>query len=397
MVDLILNQLDSPPIDALPVEIAERKGRGHPDTICDALAEELSGALSRFYLERFGSVLHHNVDKVLLCAGVARPAFAGGEILEPIDVYICGRATRDLGGVRVPIEELADAACRTWLREHIHGLDPDRHVRLHLLVRPGSPELVELFLRRRAGAPPLANDSAVGVGFAPFSHLERTILAVEQELNSAEVKATSPELGEDVKVLGIRQRGRMDLTIACAVIGRHVETLSDYVDAKERAKRIARNAARDATDLDIVAAVNTADGLTAGSIYLTVTGTSAESGDDGQAGRGNRPNGLITPCRPMSLESAAGKNPVNHPGKLYHMAAGRIAAAVVQRIEGISAAECYLASQIGRPITDPQLAAVRVRLAERGPPDRVAGPVQEIVEAELDLLPTYWREAVPQA
>ncbi len=395
-MDLILNELDSPPIDALPVEIAERKGLGHPDTICDALAEELSGALSRFYLERFGSVLHHNVDKVLLCAGVARPAFAGGEILEPIDVYICGRATRDLGGVRVPIEELADATCRTWLREHIHGLDPDRHVRLHLLVRPGSPELVELFLRRREGAPPLANDSAVGVGFAPFSHLERAILAVEQELNSAMVKATCPELGEDVKVLGIRRRGRMDLTIACAVVGRHVETLSDYVDAKEHAKHIALNAARGATDLDIAAAVNMADGLTASSIYLTVTGTSAESGDDGQAGRGNRANGLITPYRPMSLESAAGKNPMNHPGKLYQMAAGRIAAAVVHRIEEISAAECYLTSQIGRPITDPQVAEVRVRLAERGPPDRVAGPVQEIVEAELDLLPTYWREALPQ-
>lgn len=394
MMELILSGLDSPPVDARPVEIAERKGLGHPDTICDGLAEELSGALSRFYLERFGRVLHHNVDKVLLCAGAARPAFAGGEILEPIEVYICGRATRDLRGVRVPVEELAEAACRNWLREHIRGLDPDRHVRLHLLVRPGSPDLVELFLRRPVGAPPLANDSAIGTGFAPFSQLERAVLAVERELNSSEVKARCPELGEDVKVLGIRRQGCLDLTIACAIVGRHVETLSDYADAKERATRIARNAAREATDLDIVAAVNAADGQTAESIYLTVTGTSAESGDDGQAGRGNRANGLITPYRPMSLESLAGKNLVNHPGKLYQIAAGRIAAAVVHGVEEISAAECCLASQIGRPITEPQVAEVRVRLAEPGPPDRVAGPVREIVEAELDLLPTYWRSVL---
>ena len=396
-MDLILGQLDSPPIDALPVEIVERKGLGHPDTICDALAAELSAALSRFYLERFGRVLHHNVDKVLLCAGMARPAFAGGEILEPMAVYICGRATLELGGVRVPIEELADAACRTWLREHIHALDADRHVRLHLLVRPGSPELVELFLRQRPGAPPLANDSAIGVGFAPFSHLERATLAVEQELNSAAVKASCPELGEDVKVLGIRQRGRVDLTIACAVVGRYVETLSDYVEAKERARRIARDAARSAADLDVVAAVNTADTPTPSGIYLTVTGTSAESGDDGQAGRGNRANGLITPYRPMSLESAAGKNPVSHPGRLYQVAAGRIAAAVVNHIEEIGAAECYLASRIGRPITDPQVAEIRVRLAGGGKADRVKGPVREIVAAELDLLPTYWREGLPSA
>jgi S-adenosylmethionine synthetase len=396
-VDLILSQLHSPPMNVLPVEIAERKGLGHPDTICDALAEKLSGALSRFYVERFGTVLHHNVDKVLLCAGVARPAFAGGEILEPIEIYISGRATRDLGGVRVPIEELADATCRGWLREHIHGLDPDRHVRLHLLVRPGSPELVELFLRRRAEEPPLANDSAVGVGFAPFSDLERATLAVEQELNSASVKASYPALGEDVKVLGIRQPGHVHLTIACAVLGRHVQTLADYADAKEQVRRIAQNAARDATDLDVVAAVNTADGVTPGSIYLTVTGTSAESGDDGQAGRGNRSNGLITPYRPMSLESAAGKNPVSHPGRLYQIAAGRIAAAVVHRIEEVSATECYLASQIGHPVTDPRIAEVRVRMAEGGSPDRVAGPVREIVEAELRLIPTYWREASPGA
>jgi S-adenosylmethionine synthetase len=47
-------------------EIVERKGLGHPDTICDALAETLSRNLCREHRDRFGTVLHHNVDKALL-------------------------------------------------------------------------------------------------------------------------------------------------------------------------------------------------------------------------------------------------------------------------------------------------------------------------------------------
>jgi S-adenosylmethionine synthetase len=55
--------LEGPSPASLQLEIVERKGLGHPDTICDALAENLSVALSRFYIERFGTILHHNVDK----------------------------------------------------------------------------------------------------------------------------------------------------------------------------------------------------------------------------------------------------------------------------------------------------------------------------------------------
>jgi S-adenosylmethionine synthetase len=44
------------------VEVVERKGLGHPDTICDALADTLSRNLCREYRSWFGEVLHHNVD-----------------------------------------------------------------------------------------------------------------------------------------------------------------------------------------------------------------------------------------------------------------------------------------------------------------------------------------------
>ncbi len=393
-MDLILSELATPPVEALPLEIVERKGLGHPDAICDALADEVSRSLSRFYLERFGRVLHHNVDKVLLCAGVARPAFGGGEIVEPLDIYLCGRASREVRGVHVPVEELATAASRTWLRDHIPALDPERHVRLHLLIRPGSPELVELFLRQPPGTPPLANDTAIGVGFAPLSGLERLTLAVERQLNSSAVKATAPALGEDVKVFAVRRQGAVEVTVACAIVGRHVQSLAAYLEAKDRARSIAEDAARGACALDLAAAVNTADDPAAGSVYLTVTGTSAESGDDGQTGRGNRANGLITPYRPMSLEAGAGKNPINHPGRLYQAAAGRIAAEVVEVIPEISAAECYLASRIGQPITRPHAAEVRVRVPAGASVAAAADRVRAIAEAQLEQLRSYWREVL---
>jgi S-adenosylmethionine synthetase len=122
-VHINISPLETPPIPDLPVEIVERKGLGHPDSICDALAEQVSLALCRFYRERFDLILHHNVDKVLLCAGETRPAFGGGEIVEPLDIFLAGRATAAFKGVEVPLEELAVETARQWLRQNLHGLD----------------------------------------------------------------------------------------------------------------------------------------------------------------------------------------------------------------------------------------------------------------------------------
>jgi S-adenosylmethionine synthetase len=117
--------LEGPSPAVLPLEIAERKGLGHPDTICDALAESVSVALSRFYLERFGAILHHNVDKALLWGGVARPAFGGGEVLEPIELYLAGRATAAVKDVLVPAQEPPSLPRRGPAHTHPHPDSPD--------------------------------------------------------------------------------------------------------------------------------------------------------------------------------------------------------------------------------------------------------------------------------
>ena len=92
-----------------------------------------------------------------------------------------------------------------------------------------------------------------------------------------------------------------------------------------------------------------------------MTGSSAEAGDDGEVGRGNRVNGLITPHRPMTMEATAGKNPVSHVGKLYNIVASRIANRIVGEISDAEAATCTMVSRIGDPIDQP--AIVEVTLA----------------------------------
>ncbi|HZP93825.1 MAG TPA: methionine adenosyltransferase [Burkholderiales bacterium] len=387
-----MSLLGAPSPGALATEIVERKGTGHPDTICDALAESFSAALSRFYLERFGLILHHNVDKGLLWGGVARPRFGGGEVLQPIEIYLAGRATAAVSDVRVPIETLAIEASRTWLRQHFRHLDPERHVRVHVLVRPTSTDLASLFARQRGT--PLANDTSFGVGFAPLDLLERQVLTVERELNLPATKGAHPEIGEDIKVMGMRTADSVRLTVACALIDRYVGNLDDYFQKKAAIARLAAVAARAAGAREAEVEVNPADGATEESVYLTVTGTSAEAGDDGQVGRGNRPNGLITPYRPMSLEAAAGKNPVTHVGKLYSILANRIAQAAVAQLPGAVEAHCFLLSRIGQPIDEPQAVDLKLRLEEPETLGALRGRAEQIVGDALGTAVSLWREII---
>ena len=215
-------------------EVVERKGLGHPDTICDALAEEVSLGLSRYYLERFGLILHHNVDKVLLRGGSARAAFGGGEVVEPIEIYLAGRATHHYRGVDVPVESLATEASREWLKSHCHALDVDRHVSINSLIRPGSADLVDLYVRQQTKGDELANDTSCGIGFAPLTHLERLVLETENHLNADSLHRDQPAIGEDIKVMGVRQKGRFHLTIACAMIDRFVPDLGTYLEIKDQ-------------------------------------------------------------------------------------------------------------------------------------------------------------------
>lgn len=366
-----------------PVEIVERKGIGHPDTVCDAIAEELSRALSRFYLEKFGLVMHHNVDKALLWGGTSQPAFGGGKVLAPMEIFLAGRATCEYKGIKVPLEDLVQESCTNWLRTHFHVLDPIKHVKIHSLIRPGSPELVELYQRQEKTGIAMANDTSCGVGYAPLSDLERVILDVERHLNSSDIKSVHPEIGEDIKIMGVRQGNDIELIVACAIIDRYINNTKEYVDKKANLKKLVEQSAEKSINSPVTVSVNAADDIESNSLYLTVTGTSAESGDDGEVGRGNRVNGLITPYRPMNMEAAAGKNPVTHVGKLYNIIAQQIADSLVNSIDEVQEAYCYLVSRIGSPINKPQAIDLQLTINEGATLDSLRSKISEVVDDNL--------------
>ena len=351
-----VEQLIQTPVEKQQIELVERKGIGHPDSISDGLAEAVSRALCKEYIEKCGVVLHHNTDETQIVAGRSHPKFGGGEILQPIYILLVGRATKEFEGVELATESVALKAARDYLRNTVVNLDQDRDVILDCKLGTGSSDLRDVFRRDRI---PVANDTSFGVGHAPFSELENIVYNAERQLIT-DLKPKIPGIGEDIKVMGLRDGDDITLTTCCGMVGRHVDDLDHYINIKEEMKNYLEDVSSRYTERNVEVQINTADDLKTGSVFLTVTGTSAEMGDDGSVGRGNRCNGLITPNRPMSMEATSGKNPINHIGKIYNLLSTQMAKDIVKEVPEVHDIYIRLLSQIGKPIDQPLVASAQI-------------------------------------
>ena len=169
--------IDRRAVEDQPVEIVERKGIGHPDSICDGIAEAVSRGLAQAYLERVGTVLHYNTDETQLVAGEAAPAFGGGEVVSPIYILIVGRATKRYDGQTIPTETIALRSAREYLAEAVPQLEFGTDVVVDVKLGEGSGDLQDVF--GEEAAIPMANDTSFGVGHAPLSETERIVLEAE--------------------------------------------------------------------------------------------------------------------------------------------------------------------------------------------------------------------------
>ncbi len=381
---LHVEQIQGYGVQNLEVEIVERKGKGHPDSLIDGASEAVSLGLCDYYLDNFGAILHHNVDKGILVGGKARAVFGGGKMLQPIYIMVAGRATdlvpQDGSVAHVPVEKIAKESIQKFLRESLRFLDPVKHVRIETMIKQGSPDLVSVFLRKKSM--PVSNDTSVGVGYAPLSPTESLVLQIERLLNSPEFKRRNPEVGEDVKVMGFRRKKKLEITVAAAMVAHMIPDASHYdsvmTDVRAEIDRLASR-----SDLDVMIKLNAADDPLKGSYYLTVTGTSAEQGDDGNTGRGNRINGLISPMRQYSMEATAGKNPINHTGKLFNALALVAARKIVKEVAGVGESYVRVLSRIGNPIDQPQIASAAVLLAKGVRLSAVRQDVEGILDESL--------------
>lgn len=323
------------------VEFVERKGIGHPDTIIDNLCEASSKALTKYYKQHFRKTLHHNIDKGLIIAGKSTPNFKSGEITKVTKIIIAGRAVTRYGNIKVPINKIIQEA----VKEEMQQFNLPYELELHI-----SDSTIQLNSTQDNN---VANDTSLGVGHYPLTKLEKTVLQVSQLLENESYKRKFPAIGYDTKVLGMRSGSKLHLTLAIAFMSRYVKDINTYKQIKKDIKKdleLRFGIKVDINSLDTYQDVR--------NIYLTVTGLSAENGDDGSPGRGNRYNELITPNQSMSLESFAGKN-LNHPGKTYQALAHHMAKEIA---ETLKAKHCSvkIASQIGKPLTEPLLVSVKL-------------------------------------
>lgn len=301
----------------------------------------------------------------LLVAGQVDCRPGGGHVITPMRLVMGDRATFGWRKKRIPVEEIAERVATTWFRQHLPHVDPLKHLTCQVELKPASAELQSVS-ERRGG--PVANDTSAVVGYAPFTPTERLVFQVEQFLNSPSFKKAFPDTGQDVKVLGVRTRGEVTLTVAMPLLASAIRTGSQYFARKAEVLKALQSFVKQKTGPKLSAEVtlNALDRRGAGveGMYLSLLGTSAEAGDSGEVGRGNRVCGVISLRRPASAEAAAGKNPMAHVGKIYNVLAHVLAEQIHRNVKGLREVTVWLTSQIGRPVSSPQFVMVEVHLEQ---------------------------------
>ena len=373
--NIVVTEVTGPSIEDNPVEIVERKGIGHPDSLCDGIAERISVEYTRWCQENLGVLLHHNFDKVQLVAGEVDVGYGGGHMLQPIRIQIAGRGVPSFDGRKVPLDVIAIEAAKKHVRETMRYLDPDRHMVIDSYAGRGAEELQYVVDRVTA------NDTSFGVSHWPRSGLEHAVYETAQYINY-ELIDQFP-IGEDVKVMGLRRNGELTLTVALPFMADKIGDVTEYKEARGAAEATIREYASQLDHRKVRVMVNTADDLDNDAVYLTLTGTSAEMGDDGAVGRGNRVNGVIAPFRATSLEAACGKNPISHVGKVYNVLALQVAQDIVEQFPTVEEATVYLLSQIGAPLEQPLMANALVRPTNGALVPSIQADVESLLDERL--------------
>ncbi len=394
MKNLTVFSSGSRAVDNVRYEVVERKGIGHPDTICDAVAENISRAFSEYTLREWGVVLRHMLDKIAIQGGSSRVTFGGGEMLKPAKLYLNCRFTREVADRKVPYFDIARDAIHAEFKKAVPAFDAERWLEIvdntHFSQGPGVVYDVDEKPNERQfffAAPEASflqyhsndlrsNDTSTGVGYAPLSVLERVVLMAENMLNTIALKRKHPCVGTDIKIMGVRIDKEISLTCCVPLISTHIRSEHEYHEQLLSLQSIVQDALQaEFPEYTFRLSMNTRDNPSKSDFYLTLTGSAIESGDEGVVGRGNRINGVIPFTRHMSMEASCGKNPVYHVGKVYTVLCSLISQEIWARLGREN--YVYITSQIGKPLTAPW--HIGVDLCNVQPTESEKHSIQQIV------------------
>lgn len=236
-------------VNDTPFEIVERKGIGHPDTLCDTIAEKVSQAYAQYCLERYGIILRHMVDKIALLGGAAKVKFGGGEMQKPIRLYLNCRFTRTYQQEMIPYLEIVKDVVYRHFVEVLPLLDLDQWLVIvdntHFAPGPGVVyeadgstqnerqfffEIPQKEFAVFHDNSLRSNDTSTAVAYSPLSATEQIVMLVEITLNGREFKKLHPYVGTDIKVMAKRIQKRLGLTVCIPFVAVHTPSKEFYFE-----------------------------------------------------------------------------------------------------------------------------------------------------------------------
>lgn len=306
-----------------PIEIVERKGIGHPDTLADTIAEAISIQYSRHCLKNYGVVLNHNIDKLSLGRGLSEVRPGLSRMLRPIHVDFNGRISKTFAGEPIPYKDIFEKSAQYILARTLPAIDLSKDLVFNHLTTDHSVSPTWFNPRNRddihGAVSPFTSDSAVCVASYPLTAIEQLILDLEKSLYGENWTPRFPDLGTDIKFLVYRKHNNVEIMVRLPFLGKHISSPTRYYERRLEMQSFLLSSARQLAghELEVSLTVNSSDEHGKRSIYLLAIGSCLECGEEGVVGRGNSIQGLISIMRRRSMEAPFGKNPLYHSGKVY--------------------------------------------------------------------------------
>ena len=303
------------------------------------------------------------------------------------------RAAVEVSGHRIAVTDIVEDTARKWFESSLRFLDPESHLVFQSELREGSAELVGAY----GSESPRANDTSVGVGFAPVTETERLVVDAERFLNGSSLKKRFLPPGRTSRCSGCAGIGRSTLTVAIAFVDRFVADEGSYFEAKPRIREeLSAYLSERFEGLDeLEISINALDQPGNRRVRRIPDGDRhlGGVGRQRQVGRGNRLGGFTSATRPSSAEAVAGKNPRGHVGKIYNELC-RVAAERIVTLDAVDEATVFLVSRIGGPLEDPPFGAVHLALAAGAALDDVRDEVEAAVMKTTAACRASWTLAL---
>lgn len=308
----------------LPVEIACRKGIGHPDTLAEAIAELASIRYTQYCLNTVGAVLPHSFDKVAILGGPALFTDASGGPDRPVRVLFAGAAAPGFAGHPVPLRDLLAKAARDVLSSALPGFDR-LALQFHYEITNAAtiPAWPARSADPRIGQTDLAGDTAYLASATPST---TDLLARLTE----SWFAGCPWAGSDIRVTVLRRGADWRITALIPALAGSFNTSDQFHEA---AKATADALHTELTDR-LPGRINLVCNPPAAAVippHLTVSGSAVDFGESGLVGRGNGPSGVRNSAHRAGDEVPFGRSPTGHIAKTGGWLVDQAAAAVARQ------------------------------------------------------------------